>query len=118
MDDSARARIRRLYFVDRVSLCDIAATLRLAAAAVRGALVLPGGQTPWRAPAPLATALAAAARTHAPQPDSRRSRRVRASQGCPEAPMNTLAECLVAPSRYRAATFPTPIAPTQEDPSC
>jgi len=32
--------------------------------------------------------------------------------------MNTLAEFLVAPSRYQAATFPTPIAPTQEDPSC
>jgi len=61
MDDSACARIRRLYFVDRVSVCDIAETLRLAAAAVRGALVLPGGQTPWRAPAPLATALAASA---------------------------------------------------------
>jgi len=61
MDDSARARIRRLYFVNRMSPCDIAETLRLAAAAVHSALVLPGRRTPWRAPAPLAAALAARA---------------------------------------------------------
>ena len=59
MTDDTRALIRHLYFVGQVPLRQIGEHLGLSERAVRGALVLPGGQTPPKDPAPLATVLAA-----------------------------------------------------------
>jgi hypothetical protein len=67
--DDTRALIRHLYFVAQVPLRAIAEHLGLSERAVRGALVLAGGQPPRRDPAPLATALAANAAT-APPPSA------------------------------------------------
>jgi len=71
MTDDTRALIRHLYFVAQVPLPAIAERLALSMQAVRGALVLPGGQRPPRDPAPLATALVAgAAVPPAPSPSN------------------------------------------------
>ncbi len=59
MTDDTRALIRHLYFVAQVPLHAIAERLALSLPAVRGALVLPGGQNERSGPAPLATALTA-----------------------------------------------------------
>ena len=63
MDDTTRARIRHLYFVERRPLRTIGQELALAPHAVRAALVLPGGRRDERVPGPSADALAAEAPT-------------------------------------------------------
>ncbi len=59
MDDTTRARIRHLYFVDQLPLRTIGRELALAPQAVRAALVLPGGRRDERVPGPVADALSA-----------------------------------------------------------
>jgi hypothetical protein len=59
MDDTTRARIRHLYFVEQCPLRKIGQELALATQAVRAALVLPGGRRDERAPSPVVDALAA-----------------------------------------------------------
>lgn len=59
MDDTTRARIRHLYFVEQRPLRQIGQELALAPHAVRAALVLPGGRHDERAPGPSADSLAA-----------------------------------------------------------
>jgi len=86
MTDDTRALIRHLYFVAQVPLHAIAERLDLSVPAVRGALVLPGGQDERRDPAPLASALTAgsgnghrpsASNLHGPAPIRRATQRHR-----------------------------------------
>jgi hypothetical protein len=64
MDDTTRARIRHLYFVEQRPLRKIGQELALAPHAVRAALVLPGGRHDERVPGPVADAVAADALAH------------------------------------------------------
>lgn len=59
MDDTTRARIRHLYFVEQRPLRKIGQELALAPHAVRAALVLPGGRRDECVPGPVADALGA-----------------------------------------------------------
>lgn len=59
MDDTTRARIRHLYFVEQRPLRKIGQELAVAPHAVRAALVLPGGRHDERVPGPSTDSLAA-----------------------------------------------------------
>ena len=83
MKADTRAAIRVLYFVDRRSVLEIAATIGLHPMAVRAALVLPGGDLGGQRPRPAASARLwvpspTRVSTRGPELDRARPRRVAA----------------------------------------